>query len=348
MIIRVPKEKVALSTGMTWFFGIVNFGDVFPLLLPEANPIRKTMLGYGEKIMLIRYILLALMLPALGAAQVDKFLIRTFKGSSGLVLPYRLFVPKIDPAAHAQPLVLVLHGAGEKGNNNTAQMTANQLATVWAVDSNQAKYPSFVVAPQCPANGSWVYANFQNGTYDQSQTALSNELRTVLELLDSLGREYKLDPDRLYLAGLSMGGFGTWDLITRFPDKFAAAVPICGAGDTTKAPLIKNLPIWAFHGSIDPTVPVAGSRLMIAALKKAGGKPEYTEYPGVGHESWVPALKEPGLLPWVFAQKRAGASRLVLRSRNHFASEASVASTAFRPDGKRIHLTGNDFRLLVR
>ncbi len=253
----------------------------------------------------------SVVLSGLCMAQTNKFLVRTFTGSSGLVLPYRLFVPASTVPVQARPLVLALHGYGERGTDNTLQLTANQLAMVWAIDSNQAKYPSFVVAPQCPAgSGSWVYTNFQAPGYDLSKTPESKELKTVMELLDSLGREFKLDPDRMYLTGLSMGGFGTWDLLMRHPNRFAAAIPICGAADTSKPGLLKSLPIWDFHGGADPVVPVAGSRLMIAALKKAGGNPKYTEYPGVGHDSWVPALKEPELLPWLFAQKRSSATGL--------------------------------------
>ncbi len=102
-----------------------------------------------------------------------------------------------------------------------------------------------------------------------------------------------------------MGGHGVWDVISRQPDLFAAAVPICSAGDTRKAPLLIHLPIWCFHGDADPLVPVQHAREMIAAIKRAGGSPKYTEYPGVGHNSYVNAFKEPELLPWLFSQKRS-------------------------------------------
>jgi lysophospholipase L1-like esterase len=113
-----------------------------------------------------------------------------------------------------------------------------------------------------------------------------------------------VDTDRLYVTGISMGGYGTWDLITRFPDRFAAAVPICGGGDPAKAAAIAKVPVWAIHGEADPLVKVEQTRRMIAAIKAAGGQPLYSEYPTVGHDSWTPGYQEPELLPWMFAQRR--------------------------------------------
>ncbi|MDB5104481.1 MAG: hypothetical protein JWP91_2170 [Fibrobacteres bacterium] len=261
--------------------------------------------------MLGKLLLAALAFHSLASAQAAKFQTRTQKGkASGLVLGYRLFVPAGYDKAKRYPVVLALHGSGERGSNNTSQLTANQLATAWVADSIQNRVPHFVIAPQCPAESTWV-----NYGRPVDATPFSGTLKIVMEIVDSLGREFTLDPDRLYVIGLSMGGYASWDLTVRFPDKFAAAVPICGWGDTTKAARIKDLPIWAFHGDKDPTVNVSGSRNMIAAIKRAGGNPKYTEYPGVGHESWVPAMKEPGLPTWLLSQKRAGTSGLA-RSRN--------------------------------
>lgn len=114
----------------------------------------------------------------------------------------------------------------------------------------------------------------------------------------------QIDPDRLYITGLSMGGFGTWDAIQRKPDLFAAAVPICGGGDVSKASHITKIPIWVFHGAEDNLVNPKWSRDMVEAIKRAGGNPKYTEYPGVGHHSWVPAYSDPELFEWLFSQKK--------------------------------------------
>src|SRR5207244_7702516 len=120
----------------------------------------------------------------------------------------------------------------------------------------------------------------------------------------ALQKEFSIDPKRLYITGLSMGGYGTWDLISRHPELFAAAAPICGGGDEDQAEKIAKLPIWIFHGAKDQAVPVERSRNMVTALKKAGGEPKYTEYPDVGHDSWVRAYKDPELFAWLFAQKK--------------------------------------------
>ncbi len=237
------------------------------------------------------------------SAESSKFQVRTQKGKSGLVIGYRLFVPANYDKSKQYPVVLALHGSGERGKDNNIQLTANQLATAWIADSLQNRVPHFVIAPQCPAESTWV-----NYGKPVDAVPFSGTLKIVMEIVDSLDREFSLDPDRHYVVGLSMGGYAGWDLTVRFPDRFAAAVPICGAGDTTKAARIKDIPIWAFHGDMDPTVNVSGSRSMIAVLERAGGHPKYTEYPGVGHDSWSKALKEPGLPSWLFEQKRINAS----------------------------------------
>ncbi|HEV7234704.1 MAG TPA: prolyl oligopeptidase family serine peptidase [Ktedonobacteraceae bacterium] len=130
------------------------------------------------------------------------------------------------------------------------------------------------------------------------------------EIVDALQKEYQgIDSNRLYITGLSLGGYGVWDAIERWPSYFAAAIPIAGAGDPSKAAVLKDLPIWAFHGSADTTVPASGSRDMIATIKAAGGHPLYTEYPGAGHEIWDfvyattgTAQHTPGVLSWLFSQ----------------------------------------------
>jgi predicted peptidase len=129
-------------------------------------------------------------------------------------------------------------------------------------------------------------------------------MRLALAAVEGLKKEFNLDESRLYLTGLSMGGYGTWDLLARHPKMFAAAVPVCGGADEATAPVIKDIPIWFFHGGALPVVPTYRSRNMIKALKAAGGEPKYTEYPGVGHNSWDRAYSEPELPKWLFAQKR--------------------------------------------
>jgi predicted peptidase len=127
-----------------------------------------------------------------------------------------------------------------------------------------------------------------------------------MALLKTLPREFPLDPQRIYLVGVSMGGNGVWDVAARFPDRFAAVVPICGSGDPRKAERLTRLPIWCFHGAEDPLIPVSYARSMIAAIREAGGRPRYTEYPKVGHDSYRWAFQESELLPWLFQQRNSG------------------------------------------
>ena len=216
----------------------------------------------------------------------------------GKTMPYRLFLPTGYDKSKKYPLVLWLHGGWGRGNDNERQIIeGNTLgATIWITPENQAKNPTFVLAPQCPVNEYW--AN------NDSESRPSKQLEMVVKLLKDLQKQYSIDADRLYVAGQSMGGYGTWSLIAEYPEMFAAAIPLCGGGNASRAKNIVNIPIWAFHGGDDEAVKVTESREMIEAVKQAGGNPKYTEYKGVGHSVWHQAFAEPELLNWVFAQKR--------------------------------------------
>jgi predicted peptidase len=173
----------------------------------------------------------------------------------------------------------------------------------FARPENRKSYPCFLIAPQCPKDCKWVDVNWGAATH-KTPPKPSDPLRLVLELISVLPKEYSIDEQRIYVTGLSMGGYGTWDLLARRPDLFAAAVPICGGGDETQAAKMARVPVWVFHGARDTVVKPARSRNMVEALKKAGGEPRYTEYPEQGHDSWVPAYKDPEMFRWLFAQKR--------------------------------------------
>ncbi len=158
---------------------------------------------------------------------------------------------------------------------------------------------------QCPPERRWVDTPWENGSYSSDAVKISNELRMAVEIVRGVTKEFgdAVDPDRVYVMGLSMGGYRAWDAIVRRPDLFAAAVPICGGGDPSKAGGIRAK-VWAFHGDADTVVPPGSSREMIKAMKKAGAEPKYTEYAAVGHNSWVNAWGEQDLPEWLFAQKR--------------------------------------------
>jgi predicted peptidase len=132
----------------------------------------------------------------------------------------------------------------------------------------------------------------------------SDDGKRALAILDEVQKEYKVDPKRVYLTGLSMGGFGTWSLAAKYPERGGAMVPICGGGDPATAKVIKDIPCWCFHGDADPAVKVDQSRKMIAALKEAGASPKYDEYPGVGHNSWDKAYATKELYDWLLMQKK--------------------------------------------
>jgi pimeloyl-ACP methyl ester carboxylesterase len=237
----------------------------------------------------------------------------TFQGTT---LPYYIFVPAAYDPQIEYPLVLCLHGAGEVGDNPSA-VKKNSMATVWARDSNQLRWPCFILVPQCPSGGWWTTPNI---------------ISTVNAIMDSLQTEFSIDTNRIYVTGLSIGGYGTWDLLVRFPNKFAAAVPVCGWGDPSKVALFKHIPIWNFHGALDATVTVTYSRAMMTALELEGktvvytqchngdcnGLPDsvladtlmhgakllYTEYGSGGHSIWDQAYNNVFLLPWIFSQSK--------------------------------------------
>jgi predicted peptidase len=230
---------------------------------------------------------------------------RTFNDpTTALALPYRLFVPNTCSTENPCGLLLFLHGAGERGHDNQAQLKNDALA--WIQPSAQTQHPTMVVYPQCPLDMQWVDVPWDKGIYDIRKTTISQPLAAAMKLLSSLQSELPVDPDRLLVTGLSMGGYATWDLLVRNPTLFAGAVPLCGGGDPSQTAAICNLPVWAFHGDSDPAVPVSGSRKMIKALQEAGGNPRYTEVAGGGHDIWARAYRDVEVLHWLFSQKRSG------------------------------------------
>lgn len=229
--------------------------------------------------------------------QTGAFNEKLFVNSRSQRMKYLLFVPKDYDKQKKYPLVLWLHGGGTRGDDLKQLLKYGDAHGIgyFARSDNQLKYPSFIVAPQCPLNRIW-------GNSDSAQPTL--EMTLVLEILEKVQADHSIDSRRLYVTGISLGGYGTWDIIGRRPEMFAAAIPICGGGNPLKAPLMTKTRVWAFHGDEDELVNVSESRRMIAAIKKAGGEPRYTEYKGVGHNSWERAFAEPDVLPWMFAQRR--------------------------------------------
>lgn len=247
------------------------------------------------------YVLPILLGAACMAAEPEmKTEARVFKSPSRGTLPYRLYRPAGYDSAIRYPLIVCLHGAGGRGTDNRSR--GIQAITVLSSPEVQSRHPSFLITPQCPVGEQWVDIPWSKGSYSIDVVPVSDQLTMVREIIDSLYGEFSIDPARIYVTGQSMGGFGTWDIIMRNPKLFAAAVPVCGAGDPLHAADLAHLPIWAFHGGNDPVVPPSGSKEMVEAIQRADGNIKYTEYSGVGHDSWIRTWKEEALIPWLFSQ----------------------------------------------
>lgn len=244
--------------------------------------------------------------PAMAQGELEAYEHRLYIQHND-TLPYRILYPKNFDTSREYPLVLVLHGAGERGDNNEAQL-------IYSADlflESQEEYPAIVVFPQCPKDSYWSNVNIvadENGRRTFSfreggkPTAAMNNL---LGLLKELKRSGQVDENRIYIGGLSMGGMGTFELLRRRPNTFAAAFPICGGGHpATAKKFAKKVPLWVFHGEEDSVVPVEHSRIMAGAIERAGGDVTLTIYPGVDHNSWVNAFNEPELLPWLFSHEK--------------------------------------------
>jgi predicted peptidase len=227
---------------------------------------------------------------------------REFVGSNQQTLKYRLLKPLGYQFGKKYPLVVFLHGAGERGQDNT--ITLKHGASNFCEESLRKKYPAYVLVPQCPESQKWSNVDWsleKSGLPER----VSPSLQSVKELVDEMVEHAGIDPNRIYLTGLSMGGYGAWDAIARYPNFFAAAAPICGGGDPTTAERFSTLPIWCFHGAQDPVVKVSRSQEMVEALKRLGSKVKYTEYPDLKHDSWTPTYANPDFYSWMFSQQKS-------------------------------------------
>ncbi|HVF96143.1 MAG TPA: prolyl oligopeptidase family serine peptidase [Flavisolibacter sp.] len=229
--------------------------------------------------------------------------------SSGDTLPYRILLPQDFNPKKKYPLILFLHGSGERGRDNEAQLTHGWK--LFLGDSIRNAFPAIVVFPQCPSNSSWSNVQFAYDSASKKRTFNFLEsgdpttgMRLVLELLDKLGKDYKLDKGRLYVGGLSMGGMGTFELVARKPKMFAAAFPICGGANPTAIEKFSRPAWWVFHGAKDDVVPPQYSQVMVDALKAIGANVKFTLYPNASHNSWDAAFAEKDLMPWLFSQKK--------------------------------------------
>lgn len=224
------------------------------------------------------------------------------KGAFGTVV-YQLFKPAVRPD-ETYPLVVCLHGARGTGTDNRGR--GIQAYGVLRAADVQAEHPSFLLVPQKPEGPDlWAGSHYSKGSYDLDQTAETPHMKSVRDLIAKVMKEHPIDPARVYVTGQSMGGYGTWDIALRYPDLFAAAIPICGGGSPQHAARLKNMAVWSFHGDQDTAVPVEASRDMDRALRAAGAsKARYTEFPGAGHVIMDEVWDTPGIIDWLFSQRR--------------------------------------------
>lgn len=257
----------------------------------------------------MRYLLGFLVLLSIEAAAQDFTLFErtTYITSKGDTLPYRILLPEGYDINKKYPLVLFLHGGGERGRDNEKQLTNG--VKLFLDPANRKKYPCIVIVPQCMPDSQWPSAK-----YDRTQRPLqlefdytnpvSKALAAATELTTKIIEAESVDKKRVYVTGLSMGGMGTFEIVYRNPKLFAAAAPICGGGDT-KAYSRKQAKarFWLFHGDADVVIEVKQSREMYERLKQVNANVHYTEYPGVNHNSWDNAYAEPDFLEWMFNKK---------------------------------------------
>ena len=216
-------------------------------------------------------------------------------------LKYRIYIPHDIGYFEKVPLVLFLHGAGERGEDNAVQLVHGvpQLIS-YSMRKNEK---AIIVAPQCPEKLRWFetpWGELEHPTAVQPSVTMAK----VIALLKKMLADYPVDRSRVYVTGLSMGGYGTWDLAARHPELFAAALPVCGGGDVAQAPRLAKVPLWTVHGDKDGAVPVENSRRMVKAVNAAGGKAIYEELSGQGHGVWGYAYGSDKILDWFFSRRR--------------------------------------------
>jgi len=234
---------------------------------------------------------------------------KEYTNRDGKVLPYRILYPENYDKSKKYPVMLFLHGAGERGNDNEAQLTHG--AKLFLADSNRKNFPCFVIIPQCPGESYWSSAIIDRSaqplkiSFNYDSAAVMWPLVSAIEVLKQTVQSESIDKSRIYITGLSMGGMGTFEAVYRNPGFFVAAMPICGGGDVVRYDKrINTTSFWVFHGDADAVVSVEQSRAMVKRLKKLKVDVTYTEYPGVNHNSWDNAFAEPAYLSWLFSQTR--------------------------------------------
>ncbi len=246
--------------------------------------------------------------PAARAQDFDLFQKKEFISERGDTLRYRILYPEKYDASEKYPVVLLLHGGGERGSDNTSQLKNG--AALFLKPEHRRDFPCIVIAPQCPANSYWASVQFNRDKYPlvlhfDYGLPVTPPLHSAIDLLKKVVKKEGGDKKRVYITGLSMGGMGTFEAVYRYPKLFAAAMPICGGGDLKMySKKAAKVPFRIFHGDVDGVIEVKNSREMVQRLKELGADVQYMEYPGVNHNSWENAFAEPDFLSWMFSRRR--------------------------------------------
>ncbi|MGL4293836.1 MAG: prolyl oligopeptidase family serine peptidase [Bacteroidales bacterium] len=230
---------------------------------------------------------------------------KTFTSKKGTNINYRELKPEAQNHDQSFPLVIFMHGAGERGSDNTKQLTHG--AKMFENPVNREKYPAYVLFPQCPEAGYWAYNQRPISFVPDSMPITASPtplIETISELISSYSQMPEIDANRIYIIGISMGAMATYDLVGRYPELFTAAIPICGTVNSRRLANIQNVKFRIFHGDEDYVVPVDGSREAYKALKNKGVQVEYFEMPGINHGSWNPAFNQPDFMSWLFSQTK--------------------------------------------
>lgn len=254
-------------------------------------------------------VLLLLSLPLLVSAQdLNLYEKKEFVYAEGKILPYRILFPENYDKTKKYPLLLFLHGAGERGSDNEKQLVHG--SGLFLNEENRKKFPAIILFPQCPAESFWAVIKLDRTVqpvkmeFDYSMEP-NWPLAAANNLVKKLMNEESVDHSKIYISGLSMGGMGTFESVYRNPDLYAAALPICGGGDVKHYDKrVTHTAFWVFHGAADAVVNVKLSQEMVEKLNTLKAEVKYSEYPGVNHNSWDNAFAEKDFLSWMFSQKR--------------------------------------------
>ena len=304
-ILRVNDilHSYALKNNLVYldYFSKMHDGDGGLIKKYGIDSVHPNKEGYILMSQLLEKAIDSAMLPK--AKEIDKFSSRVWKNNESEKLNYRLRYPENFNSEKKYPLLLFLHGSEGRGNDNEQQLWDANGIGAFSKQKIATKHESFIFAPQVPANERWVSTNWNTDNY--RLVPISSSMRLTFEALDSfIDNNKNIDENRIYVLGLSMGGWGAWDAISRRPNFFAAAVPICGGGDPEQAIYFKDVNIWAWHGEQDNVIDVKKSQDMVQALVKAKGNIKYSEIKVRGHDSWLDVWNSNDLWNWLYNQRK--------------------------------------------